>query len=215
MIGFYVNTFNRSDLAQRSIESLRQCRSLQLAALHIVDDGSTAPMWWQAKTSDHTGLTVHTLDHCGPGLARKKAMELFLRSSDEVGFFLDSDLLYSPGFDVKTLDLLTLCTERHWASPYRSSNHLDGDKAHQGASMSVIFGKTFGGATMAARRAAVRRLLGEMTDEDWRVDYDWRVCEKIGGVFKPVRSLVEHVGTPHPDSLHHGSVDYGHGYGRA
>lgn len=215
MIGFYVNTFNRSELAQRSIASLKQNRAMRLAPIHVVDDGSTAPMWWHEKLADRASLTVHTLAHCGPGLARKQAMELFLRSGDEIGFFLDSDLLYSPAFDAKTINLLTLCTDRQWVSPYRSVNHLGDDKAHQGAELELVFGKTFGGATMVARRAAVQRLLGEMTDEDWRVDYDWRVCEKIGGVFKPVHSLVEHVGTPHPDSLHHGSVDYGHGYGRA
>lgn len=208
MIGFYVNTFNRSELAQRSVISLRQCRAIQLAPIHIVDDGSTAPMWWHEKLADRTGLTVHTIGHCGPGLARKQAMEIFLRGDDEVGFFLDSDLLYAPAFDAKTINLLTLCTDRQWVSPYRSVNHVGGDRAHQGAELELIFGKTFGGATMVARRAAVSRLMDAMTDEDWRVDYDWRVCEKIDGVFKPVRSLVEHVGTNHPDSLHHGSVDH-------
>ena len=202
MISYYVTTHNRWDLARTTLVSLAENTRFS-GPVTVVDDASDKiPAW----VHGYANRVVRNNARLRSGLTRKRAFELFLESNDEVGFFLDSDLVFNPDFDLACVDAMTLEFDwsSHFVSPYRSLSHAVRDRDLP-RYPDWVRGTTLGGATMVGRRAAIRLVLDGM--ETWDDAWDWRVSDLLDGVIKPKRSLVRHLGYDHPESLHPGSTD--------
>lgn len=199
MIGVYVNVFNRPRLAIRSLDSLRRGINNPFR-ITIVDDGSNEDMTTVRLVGDQF---IRLPENLGPGLARKAAFKLFLKSTHVFGVFLDSDLEYRSNFGFECLRLLEhACLHpNRWVSPYRSKCHLAGDVSK----FDHILGETAGGATLIGSRETVANALKHV--DDWGLSYDWSICKVSNGFVKPVRSLVQHIGARAEGSVHPDSDD--------
>lgn len=189
-----VSTCNRRDLTGITLDSIAFNKHPDTEVL-IVDDHSANYLpehihdWWGYEvvaTGTPEGVPVSNR----VGLTAKARLMEFLKTDKEFLIALDNDLLVSWRFDCKLRSLV-----RQFDSDGQFNlvtGYIGQPPLEKHSDWFRMAGCS--GISHAMSRRVVEHLLEKIPDNQWGLEWDWRVNDNVDMAIAPTRSLVQHLG---------------------
>lgn len=197
-----INTYNRKDILEKSICSLKKVKYLDQVNVRVYDDKSTDYNYDFLRKLIPFAKTIIVRKQ---NLKADKNMYMmykeFLLTEDEYLIQIDSDMIYNENFILKSKEVCNeLNTKEFVASLYNSNLHKSNMSKEKLIAKTVFKEKkTIGGACVLFSRKTIEKILENIViknDDFKNYDYRWSnylIKNKIK-IFVSEESYVQHIG---------------------